>query len=303
MMKPPNPQIDRTAVFVGCARNCAQFLPSVLNNIRSIGQLFSKSVYIFVENDSRDDTKQELRAWCSKQPGASIVSLDGLSRRFPQRTVCLASARNEYLKIIKSSYQDFDFMFVMDCDDVSVQLIESSRIIEAVEFLERDPQRAAVFSNSRGYYYDLWALRQKELCPNDVWEELCDFVSTNSVSDEEAYQVVFPKKIFQFDSKAAPVEVTSAFGGLGIYKIASVLRNKSQYVGSKTKQIPNRIFPGGLTFGYRTCNWQICEHVSYNLGFVMNKERLFIMPNLINCTTLEVKNTKFPASFWRGCIF
>lgn len=256
-----------------------------------------------MENDSSDDTKQILRAWRSTQSNARIVSLDGLSGRFPQRTVGLAYARNEYVKIIKSNYQDFDFMFVMDCDDMNVQEIENNRIIEAVQFLEQDTKRAAVFSNSKGSYYDLWAFRHTKLCPNDVWEELCDFVSANSISDDEAYQIVFQKNIFQFDSRAAPVEVVSAFGGLGIYKIASVLRNEALYIGSKKKLIPNRILSGGLAFGYSPCNWQMCEHVSYNLGFVMNNERLFIMPSLINYTTHEVKDTKFPSSFWRGCIF
>jgi hypothetical protein len=123
------------------------------------------------------------------------------------------------------------------------------------------------------------------------------------LSDAAACEAVFRKKVFQLDSQADPVEVDSAFGGLGIYKIPNVLRNESIYVGSKTKLIPSRFITNGSPVGNMEVGWQSCEHVPFNLGFRKNSEKLFILPYLINCTTVDVGNAKFPASAWRGMLF
>jgi hypothetical protein len=268
-----------------------------------MARLFKECAYIFVENDSRDATKEKLRSWCASRPAARIISLDGLARDCFERTVRLERARNAYLEIVKSEYKNFDYMFVLDCDDVSAQTIENEVIIKAIGFLESEPHSAAAFANSKGHYYDLWALRQNALCPNDVWEELCDLVLSSGASENEAYAAAFGKKIFQFDSKADPIEVESAFGGLGIYKIKSILRNESAYVGSKKKLIPSRFVYNNAVHGNTEVGWQQCEHVSFNLGFKKNNEKLFILPYLINCTTLDVANTRHPASAWRGMLF
>jgi hypothetical protein len=302
-MNTPDHRIERAAVFVGCTRDCAQFLPSVLNNISHMARLFKESAYIFVENDSHDATKEILRSWCANQPAARTVSLDGLARDCPLRTVRLERARNAYLEIVKSEYSSFDYMFVLDCDDVGAQTIEDDIIIKALGFLESESRNAAAFANSKGHYYDLWALRQNTLCPNDPWEELCDLVLKGGMSENEAYEASFAKKIFQFDSNADPIEVESAFGGLGIYKIKSILRNDSTYVGSKKKLIPSRFVYNNAVHGNTEVGWQQCEHVSFNLGFKRNNEKLFILPYLINCTTLEVVNTRYRASGWRGMLF
>jgi hypothetical protein len=117
-----------------------------------MARLFKQSACIFVENDSRDATKQQLQSWCAGEPAARIVSLDGLADAHSQLTLRLARARNEYLKIIKSEYRDFDYMFVLDCDDANAQVIEIDSVIEAIGFLAQEPDRAAVFSNAKGTY-------------------------------------------------------------------------------------------------------------------------------------------------------
>jgi SEC-C motif-containing protein len=296
-------KIGKTAVFVGCARDCAQYLPAVLNNIGHMAGLFRDSAYIFVENDSRDATKEILQSWCAGRPAARTVSLDGLAGECFEHTVRIERARNAYLEIVKSEYRDFDYMLALDCDDASTQTVEDNVLAKAVEFLESEPRSAAAFANSQGHYYDLWALRHHTLCPNDVWEALCDLVLIGGKPENEAYETAFRNKIFQFDANADPVEVDSAFGGLGIYKIKSILRNEASYVGSKKKSIPSRFVYNNAMQGNSEVGWQQCEHVSFNLGFRNNDEKLFILPYLINRTTLEVANTRYRASGWRRMLF
>jgi glycosyltransferase involved in cell wall biosynthesis len=52
---------DLKVVFAGCARNCSNFLPKVLDNIEFYSSFFSESYMIIVENGSTDKTKEILK--------------------------------------------------------------------------------------------------------------------------------------------------------------------------------------------------------------------------------------------------
>ena len=51
------------AIFAGCVRNCERWLPKVLTNIEKYSSYFLKSHFIFIENDSTDNTKEILKKW------------------------------------------------------------------------------------------------------------------------------------------------------------------------------------------------------------------------------------------------
>ena len=51
---------DLKVVFAGCARDCANYLPTTLQNIRHYSSLFSNSYTVIVENGSLDKTKEIL---------------------------------------------------------------------------------------------------------------------------------------------------------------------------------------------------------------------------------------------------
>jgi hypothetical protein len=53
--------IKRRAVTVGWARDCEIFLPAVLQNIARIANLYSQTAFVFVENDSTDNTRGMLQ--------------------------------------------------------------------------------------------------------------------------------------------------------------------------------------------------------------------------------------------------
>jgi glycosyltransferase involved in cell wall biosynthesis len=291
---------DKTAVFVGLARDCAATVPQVLGNISRMSRLFAESAFIFVENDSRDSTKTEIRRWCQDKPNARLISLDGLAASCPIRTIRLETARNHYLSLIRSDFRAHDFLFVLDCDEVNAAPIDLHMVTRAVEFLAGEPDRAGVFGNAKGNYYDLWALRHPVLCPGDVWEEACDYALKYGVPDDEAFRQTFSKRIFKIaPDTAAPLEVDSAFGGLGIYNVPSVLRNTRHYVGHKRKSVrlPAPQANGG---GVRELGWQCCEHVSFNAGFRELGQKLFVLPYLVNCETPDIQ---FSPSFWRSALF
>src|SRR5215472_3687207 len=96
-----------SVVFAGCARSCSFALPNVLNNVEKIASLYSDAAFIFVENDSSDNTKEILQAWCRKRPAARLTMLDGLADCCPVRTIRLEKARKQYLSAVRSDYADY----------------------------------------------------------------------------------------------------------------------------------------------------------------------------------------------------
>jgi hypothetical protein len=292
--------IDKRAVFVGCARNCAVALPHVLDNILSMSRLFLESAFIFVENDSQDATQTNLRRWCDGGRNARLIVLDGLADFCSIRTLRLEIARNRYLSLVRSEYSSYDFLFVVDCDEVNAARIDLGAVRRAINFLTEEENRAAVFANAKGIYYDLWALRHRLRCPGDIWEEACDYAIAHEVTDEEAFRETFSKRIITIaPDQAMPMEVDSAFGGLGIYKIPSIMRNGKRHVGYNVKHIPAGVI-GLRQDGMRACGWQCCEHVSFNAGFRERGDKLFVLPYLIN---FETEGLIFPPSGWRGLLF
>jgi hypothetical protein len=179
-------------------------------------------------------------------------------------------------------------------DDVNESGVSFDRFNEAIDFLESDKQNAAVFSNQAGTYYDMWTLRHKDLCPGDIWEEVMNYVHKHKVSDEEAYANTFAHRVFSLDQSHEMLEVDSAFGGFGIYKLSFALENKNPYLGSKVKAL------SGDSSQTHLFRWEVCEHVQFNIGIRNMGGRLFIKPNLINSTNSGVG---FPASAFRQFIF
>jgi hypothetical protein len=284
---------NKRAVFTGCVKSCADALPRFLDNISRVSALFAESAFIFVENDSTDSTKVVIRDWCGDKPNARLISLDRLDASCPFLTIRLETARNVYLSEMCSHFSGFDYLFVLDCDERAVA-IDLDAMSQAVGFLSTDENCAGVFGNCRSTYYDMWALRHPTYCPGDVWEEVCDYAVSHNATDEEAFQQTLAKRLFSISPDVPPFEVDSAFGGLGIYKISSVLRNKNKYLGRKMKNIlsgTGRTNPFG---------WQCCEHVSFNAGFRDLGERLFVLPYLINCDKTGVL---FPPSAWLTLLF
>ena len=277
-------------IFAGCVRNCERWLPKVLTNIEKYSSYFLESHFIFIENDSIDNTKEILKKWY-KNKNSSSLSMDGL-KEIPRRGLRLEAARNTYLKIIKdsNSLKKYDYLIVMDLDDASIFEIEKKYILKSIEFLNSDKSIAGVFSNQRGMYYDMWTLRHKTICPVDVWEEILDYKIKNKVTDEIAYECTLKKRKFNLDENNSPLEVDSAFGGFGIYKMDYILKNQKPYIGSKTKKIDKN----------HTIKWQVCEHVQFNMGIKDLGGKLYILPYLING---ENKGGEFRPSTYRYFIF
>jgi len=290
--------IDARAVFVGLARDSAASLPAVLGNIERMAGLFKSAAFRFYENDSTDSTASDLAAWCARRANAELITLDGLSARYPQRTIRLAHIRDLYVEEVRARFSDHDYLFVIDCDNSNDFRIDTAGVTRAIEFLAAEPGRAAVFANQDGVYFDLWALRHADWCPADIWEEVLDQFARGG-TDLQAFQSVYSKRMRTIRPNEAPISVSSAFGGLCITNTDSILMQPASRVGLKRKMLLNSQRPGEQ-------GWQVCEHVSFNAGFGRNGESLHILPWLINRITADpftALNGWIPHGAFRTFIF
>ncbi|QWD87133.1 hypothetical protein AOC06_00695 [Polynucleobacter paludilacus] len=294
-MDPNSITHQKRVIFAGIARDCEKFLPNVLEEISSLSEIFIDSAFIFLENDSQDLTKKILNDWGQSKNNFTLLNMDGLGQ-LPIRTLRLEYLRNTYIEFIKKNdvISNFDYLLTLDMDDVNTEGLNIDRFIESVQFLDAAADRAAVFANQEGIYYDMWALRHKELCPGDIWEEALDFVDKFKLSDVEAYQKTFRKRILSFDKNRDFVEVDSAFGGIGIYKLSYVLNNPNPYLGSKVKVLMSADKKVLIS------RMQVCEHVHFHRGIRAIGGKLFINPALIN---FKNKNENFNPSFFRSLLF
>ena len=286
------------AVFAGCARNCAAHLGAVLQNVELMAGLFAESAFVFVENDSADATKAMLKAWCEDRANARVVDLDGMAQDCPIWTERLARARNAYLEVATTAFGHYDYLFVLDMDERNILPIDPDQVEAAIGFLAADGGRAGAFANQTGAYYDMWALRCDGWQTGDIWEEVLDLVVSAGVSDEKAFRTIFGQRIRSIAPAEAPIAVLSPFGGLGVYRMASVLANTRRHQGIKPKVLPT-------TDGVREMDLQTCEHVSFNAGFGDMGQSLHILPSLINGhnpNAYKLVRSSFNPSAFRGLI-
>ena len=274
-------------VFIGLAQSCAQHLPAALRNIDNMATLASSAAFLFLENDSTDNTKAILNAWGSNRSNFTLLNFDGLNG-IGVRTVKLEILRNAYVECLRhyKNLKEYDYAILIDMDDMATWPVDTSELAKAVQFIQADPQVAAVFANQLGSYYDVWAFRHTDFCPSDAWEEVIDYKNAHpKISDEEAFNQTFKKRVHSFAPTMKPFEVDSAFGGLGIYRMSYILKNPNPYLGSKIKSLPTQ---DGL---FKVSRLMICEHVHFNKGIKNLGGKLFVWPSLINA---EMRDPVFP---------
>jgi hypothetical protein len=282
-------------VVAGCARDCAPHLGKVFANLRTLTSHFESSAMVWAHNDSQDDTRAALEGFCRQQAHAQLLHLDGLQVQAPQRTVRLAIARNALLATLRQwpQVQDHHWLVMVDMDDVNAQPWPMEPMLAAMQRMQERPDVVGIFPNQLGLYYDMWALREAQRCPGDVWAETFQIAMQSKCSDEAAFEQGMKRRLFELPTDAAPMAVDSAFGGFGIYRLSAVLNNLAPYCGETVQA-------WGPSHAPQLARWQTCEHVSFHLGLRQQGGRLFVMPGMVNTDTTGLS---FPAQAFRSMLF
>ncbi|MDC0578950.1 hypothetical protein OAO38_04730 [Candidatus Pelagibacter ubique] len=245
-------------LIVGLARNCGKVINKQVNKINEAFIETASTKWLIVESDSDDNTIEELNS-LSHKLNLKYVSLGVLRDKYPKRTERISVCRNYYLSEIdnNSDYDYVDYVVVVDLDGVNLELTHTSLKTCWEQKVDWD----VCFANQSAPYYDIRALRHETWSPNDCWEN-SQFLINNGMSQFSAESTAVWSRMILIDIRAQPIEVDSAFGGLGIYK----------------KNVITDCRYSGLNKNRN----EICEHVSFNMQIKNKGYKLYIMPTLIN---------------------
>jgi len=238
-----NPKIQKSLTIGVCVKDCEKHMKLNLSKIEQICNLFEYCNIIFYENDSTDNSFKILQNYCNKNQHCVLIHEDYNTSEYP-RTVRLARARNICLNFAKAVGNEI--YIALDFDEVIRELTPDT----IASCFDKNIEWGALFSNQKGIYYDLWALRTYDDWMNyDCWEAAGIIGENNAVYKK--------KRNVPINSI---IKVISAFGGTGIYKLP------------KTK--------GCYYYGWKN-NRECCEHVHFHKQMT-KKSNLYIIGELIN---------------------
>jgi len=238
-------------IFGGPLRNVEKYLQKNFDNIEKCGSLFASYALILYENDSNDKTRDIMIK--NKKDNYYYIFQDKVKE--PSRTVRLANGHNLILnkakELNKNNLNKYIYLILLDMDDVNY----SGMFIDTIHTCFKYKNWSAMFPTQTDKYYDIWALRIKDTFDYDCWKEIKKYGSKAIISKAIKGQ----QKYYE---PGQLIEVISAFGGAGIYKLESI-PDKCKYIGE---------YDDG-TDG--------CEHVPFNRCISESGGKLYINTSFI----------------------
>jgi len=255
--------INKNIIIALCIRDCAEYLDDVISNIENIRSLFNKTKVVFVESDSSDKTLDLLEKYKVTHDDVDIITHGNLASSMPYRTDRIAYCRNSYLDIAEKNKDDYEYLFVLDGDSASTELISNEAILSNFENENWD----MITANQPNGYYDIWALRHESWMPFDCWKM---YMKEGTKEAFKYYILDRFIKIIPFNSNDGKdyIPVQSAFGGAGIIKINSI--KNARHIGHTEDGI------------------QICEWVPFCESLNSGESKIYINPRFVN--SIEVSD-------------
>lgn len=267
---------QQRCVLIGAVRNGAAHLAETFTNMNALAALWKESAIVIAENGSTDSTKSMLETY--RQTDTSrihILNLDAEANGIVARTDRLALVRNRLLEFIHShsQYSSYDYILMADMDGVLDHFNPASFHSVFTSGVPWD----AVFANTVGRYYDVWALRCKAHGISfDCWDLYRHLQIQMGASAVQAKEMAVKNYQIQIPAKKPWIPVESAFGGLGLYRLSKTVG--CVYNGTMTecscKSLIANIAPN-------TCFPHTCEHVSFHKDMITKHgAKLYIVPSI-----------------------
>lgn len=232
----------KTCLIGLLTKNTSTNIVKVLKNVERYASCFLDYKCVIIDGYSTDATPIICKSWC-KQDETRRFFFNQRSKNI-ERMPAITEARNMILDFFQSTFGENTYLLLLDSDSPNAESYSLDGFIKSIQ----QPGWNALFCNQRIKYYDLWALRDKQL--------------------EEDYQIKFrglswngqmQKALKPFEQPKVGIDernfypVRSAFGGAGIYKTDCIKRTNARY--SYLRQI---------TMNNQIVTVQVCEHVPFH---------------------------------------
>jgi len=249
----------------GTIKNVGKFLPAVFENMEKIASIFDEYVILLYYDHSYDNTLEEVKKFQARN--SKVLFYVNNAQLSPYRTHNIAKGRNYCLKIIKLYYSDYEYMIMMDCDEVSCTNIN----INILKTYLLCNENWDALSFNRKDYYDIWAL---SIPPYVV--SMRHFQNMSNVEDKMKKYI---KNMLDNTPKNKLVKCLSAFNGFSIYKTALFIncfydgRLRLDLIPKNRIKINEIILKDKIKFihkniGAENTLYEDCEHRSFHLQAV-----------------------------------
>lgn len=274
------PQPKPTLVITGLVKDAQEHLASLKATIHRVAQDFDLKGLVFYENDSTDDTVSILNSWKDKSwSTGAVVEIKLISERnvrILDRTNRLAYGRNILLSQLITPWRGFrmetvDYVLMMDMDEVNYHLSGVSTCLNG----DLPTNFGACCTNQHTIYYDLWALRTpwQKWVNHDIWRFP---MSTRIIS--RLYRHI--------PASAAPIPVTSCFGGAALYNATYLTQALSAQplILDGTSTLSKALYNGTQYDSKYQKKFPVCEHVPFHNALMQHSSNftLFIQPKMLN---------------------
>lgn len=219
-----NTDIIETSVCICIVMNTTEHLETISQNLVELQILFDKSFVVFVVQSNNS----KIIEWC-RQHRNSLTLVSSFVEEYKKR--------NMYLKFVHDNKSRFEYMIVVD------PLISLRTKINpaSFDFLRKQVDFNAMFANQTYKYYDIESLV-------DGNKQVYTIENLEAKKKKiKQYQVHIPR-----NTRLIPV--SSAFGGLGVYK-TSVLELNNKYTTD--------------------------NHISFNLNISTTRSKMYIDPSFL----------------------
>jgi hypothetical protein len=231
-------------IITGLIQNGVFQITELIKRCNEIIKPFKDYRIVIVENNSTDGTREFLLEWAAKDSKVVVLCQDpfqvnaeecDLSTIFekmdpmehsplPSRIKRMSFLRNVYMSHIQHYYKDFDFLCILDLDLKGSLFIDG--FLHSVQLLNQNKNMDAIMGNGMlmrntddFYYYDSFA----HVDENEpiMWE--------NAIEKSDHDTFVHMHITHRYSSQMIPDRVTSAFGGIAIYRLSDIVDQKYNY--------------------------------------------------------------------------
>ena len=237
-----------TTVICGLGRNISRNIASKRTEIEELGSYFDDYRVVIVSNNNTDDTLSKLNEWAAENPrvyvmtpeDSEVVDFYTVQKQntererqatHDRRIRRMANLREHYLNHVKIHYSSASYMLVMDLD------IDGHADTKGFlsNFVKTD--WSAVFVNGMVSHRFGWIYR-----PYDSLAFVSHRTHINAIPTQELRGIQLTRMSMRTDLQW--VEVESAFGGYGLYKVADVLN--ASYVTQDEANCEHHTFHYGI---------------------------------------------------------
>jgi len=238
-------------VIAGLAKNCENNFKKNIEYLIDFKEFYKESIEISIlilENDSEDNTKKIIKKFADKNYITNYC-LDGLDKKLTNRIERITYCRNFLLEKLTS----FQPKKVEHCLYVSIDFdldlfskTPKEEFFKILNKLINQKDLTALFPNNVPYYYDVHALRKDKWNTTDSWKKYNQISKYMPVGKFFLKYFLIYKKQIKINTNQEFINVDSAFGGIGIYKIRKI----EPYIKYKSDEF-----------------FEKCEHINFNSYF------------------------------------